>query len=45
MSEPFDTDDAAPPAAADEADQLVEGDLDELGRLSLERDEYRECGE
>src|SRR5437899_52863 len=32
-------------AAADDADQLVEGDLDELGRLALERDEYRELAQ
>ena len=47
MSEPFDTDDAAQPdtVAADEADELVEGDLDELGRLAVERDEYRELAQ
>src|SRR6266487_4615593 len=42
-----DTDDApqAEAVAADEADELVEGDLDELGRLAVERDEYRELAQ
>ena len=42
-----DTHDApqAEAATADEADELVEGDLDELGRLAVERDEYRELAQ
>ena len=44
-AEPFDSDAPQAEAAADEADELVEGDLDELGRLAVERDEYRELAQ